>query len=134
MEDTQKQINEIVMQRDEFKKNVAILNKQLSHILEKESEKFKVGQKNFESIEQNRSISQQTEWDLKCIIQYYKSTNYDFISNLEYYDLNTRQMIFCILEQIGKNKEETMQILALPSENAYKTMKSRIKKIISNNI
>ncbi|MBQ3655874.1 MAG: hypothetical protein II956_03375 [Bacteroidales bacterium] len=134
LEDTQKQINEIVMQRDEFKKNVAILNKQLSHILEKESEKFKVGQKNFESIEQNRSISQQTEWDLKCIIQYYKSTNYDFISNLEYYDLNTRQMIFCILEQIGKNKEETMQILALPSENAYKTMKSRIKKIISNNI
>lgn len=75
---------------------------------------------------QNQNISQIGKQGIRQLLASFKVIDEKYSEQLENYDLNPSQSLFCILYHIGKSDEEVMQILQYSLSN-IRVRKSRIK-------
>ena len=80
-------------------------------------------------IENNQSISQWDKTDRKFFVEYYKKSNSEFTETIcnNYESLPVNAEIFLILQNMGKNKQDIIDIMGF-SDQAYRSLKSRIEK------
>ena len=75
---------------------------------------------------QNQNISQIGKQGIRQLLASFKVIDEKYSEQLENYDLNPSQSLFCILYHIGKSDEKVMQILQYSLSN-IRVRKSRIK-------
>lgn len=77
---------------------------------------------------QNKDISQLSTKELRCFIDCYKIVDKKFSNWFEkkHVKLGPREIVLCIFYRMGKEKQDIICLLRC-SDNAYRTMKNRIK-------
>lgn len=138
LENYAKQIEEQGKQSD---KELKAVNRQLAKIKQEVKETGKEQRQQKKILERGHllyselisggNIGQWQRQDFSDFIGYFRLTNSDYAETIaqQYTDLTPTQSILTILEYLGKDDQEIMQILCL-TEGALRTQKSRLRQRI----
>ena len=96
---------------------------------EKEAEKIRKGVKLYDAIIKNENTQTWTQEDYDAFITYYEIGHYNTVKSFrrEYTNITPRNMLYLILTDMGKTKEDIRHILGI-GLNSIRSIRHRLKK------
>ena len=87
----------------------------------------------YEAVVRGENISQWTKNERELFAEYYLNKNQDFKKKIEenYEKLPVNSVLLLILQDLGKNKTEILEIMGF-SDQAFRSLKSRTEKMMKN--
>ncbi len=129
--DFEKRNGELEASCRESKQQIEILRKRITDIVEKSSPILNRGKILYDDVLQNKTTVSWGKDDYKCFVEYYKALHIKEFESIEkrYKNkhLTLRNMLFLILNEMGKDNNAISQILGI-SPHSLRVIKHRLQK------
>ncbi|MDO4160163.1 MAG: hypothetical protein Q4D41_06885 [Prevotellaceae bacterium] len=111
------------------KEQITELNGKIKELMEQEAPRLIKGKILYDNIRQNKTVSDWSNKEFKCFVDYYKAIDYDSFIHIEkkYSPKTIHNMFFLILYDMGKEDKDIRQIMGITQE-AIRSTRFRIQK------